>query len=260
MDDKILTSWNGLMIDALCTAYQAIGKPKYIEMAKQAMHCLLHAVNHSDNQLYRSFKEGVSKINGFLDDYAFVIQALINLYQSTFDESYMNKALLLTQYVMDKFYDEANGIIYYTSSEGEKLIARKTDLQDNVIPASVSTMAYNLLHLSQFKQLPEYENIAELLIEKMYHQIEQHPTYYAQWALLSVFRSEKEEIAIVGPQAEKYRSELQKTLRVATVYAGSINGNSELDLLKNRSSHNKTLIYKCKNKSCQLPIEDINLI
>jgi len=256
LDDKILTSWNALTIISFCDAYQALGNEKFLVAAEKAINYLRLIVVQKDGTIHRSSKDGVSKIQGFLDDYAFYIQALIKLYEVTFTEAYILEALATTQFVIDHFYDETNGIFYYTSSKSEKLIARKTDIQDNVIPSSVGTMTKNLIQLSQIMHLPDYETIADMLITKMHDQIEKNPSYYAQWALLSSLRHARNEVVICGTNAELFRKELQTKLRPGTIYAGSSNSENRLDILKDRFQTGKTLIYHCKNKSCELPIDD----
>ncbi len=254
LDDKILTAWNALMISGLCDAYQAFGDEKYLSGAQKAMKYLLNNVKQNDGSLHRSSKNGVSKIDGFLDDYAFAIEALIMLYQVTFDAEYLQEAKSFKEYVMRNFYDEGNGIFYYTSEKGEKLIARKTDIQDNVIPSSVGTMAKNLIQLSQFNHELESETIAELLISKMTGQAEKHPGYYARWASLVVLQDSRQEIAICGSQAEIFRKKLQLQFIPGAVYAGSDDEENNIELLSNRWQDNQTLIYKCKNKACDLPV------
>ncbi|MCU4166198.1 thioredoxin domain-containing protein [Carboxylicivirga caseinilyticus] len=260
LDDKILTAWNSLMISALCEAYKALGREDYLQSTEKALNYLLNVTLQKDGSLHRTSKNGISKITGFLDDYAFLIQALINTYQVTFNEKYIQQALSLCQYVMDHFYNDANGIFYYTSSKGETLVARKTEIQDNVIPSSVGTMVQNLIHLSQLMHLPEYETIAEMLISKLYEQAEKNPVYYAQWALLSLLQNKRQEIVICGEKADEYRKEIQKTFRVGTIYAGTNQPETHLDLLNQRYQEDKTLIYKCENKVCNLPTSDVNSV
>nr|WP_321406474.1 thioredoxin domain-containing protein [uncultured Carboxylicivirga sp.] len=260
LDDKILTAWNSLMISALCDAYKTLGREDYLQSAEKALNYLLNVTLQKDGSLHRTSKNGFSKITGFLDDYAFLIQALINTYQVTFNEKYIQQALSLCQYVMDHFYDDANGIFYYTSSKGETLVARKTEIQDNVIPSSVGTMVQNLIHLSQLMHLPDYETIAEMLISKLYEQAEKNPVYYAQWALLSLLQNKRQEIVICGEKADEYRKEIQKTFRAGTIYAGTSQPVTHLDILHQRYQEDKTLIYKCENKVCNLPTSDLTHI
>ncbi len=260
LDDKALTSWNALMIKGLCNAYQAFGEQEHLQLAEDAMTYILNHVQQSDGSLLRTTTKGVSKIAAFLDDYAFTIEALISLYETTFNEYYLNKAKELSDYSINQFYNDTAQVLYYTAKNGEQLIARKTDVQDNVIPSSVGAMANNLIRLHQLLHLPEYDAIAQALISRMSQQAKEHPSYYAQWALLSYLQDKRQELVIVGEQAPAYRKELQKQLRPGTVYGGSMNGESTLDVLKDRFKTGKTLIYQCKDRSCKLPVDRTELV
>ncbi|MCU4176837.1 thioredoxin domain-containing protein [Carboxylicivirga sp. N1Y90] len=255
LDDKILTAWNALTITGLCDAYQAFGDDKYKQAAERAMQYLLKVVKQDDGRLLRTSKSGVAKIDAFLDDYALMIEAFLSLYQITFNTDYYIEALALNKLVLRDFYDESKGVIYYTSDKGEQLIARKTDAQDNVIPSSMATMAKNLMQLSQLGEHSEFRDIAQMLIAKMYEQAEKNPSYYARWALLSVLDNQHlQEIAILGTDVDSYRKQLQKRLIPGVVYAGSVSDNDQIFLLKDRYVKGQTLIYKCENKVCELPI------
>ena len=260
LDDKTLTSWNALMIKGLCDAYQALGDADHLKMGQVAMQKLLNRVQKKNGSLFRTTKNGISKIDAFLDDYAFMIEALMALYEVTFDDAYLSKARELTDYTIKEFYNSTAQVFYYTQKSGEQLIARKTDVQDNVIPSSVGTMANNLIRLHQLFHLPEYEAIANQLISKMYQLAGEHPTYYAQWALLTYLQSRRQEIVIVGKDAHDYRAKLQKQMRPGVIYAGSKNNQSTIEVLKNRYKEGTTLIYQCKNKSCQLPVDNPELL
>lgn len=256
LDHKIILSWNGLMIKALTDAHQAIGDTTYLDLAEQAMQQLLNTHITSSGRVNRIAVNQDSQIEGFLDDYAFTIEALISLYETTFKTNYLDIAQSIMQYAIQHFYQDGTGMFYYTSDTGEQLIARKTDLQDNVIPSAVSTMTNNLIKLAQLNHHTEYEDISRLLIAKMQEQIERYPTYHAQWALLTLLQDEyRQEIAICGPEAFSFKKILQAQFIPGTVYAGSSTPNSSIDLLKNRFNEGQTLIYHCKNKSCELPIE-----
>ncbi|WP_430816742.1 thioredoxin domain-containing protein [Carboxylicivirga sp. RSCT41] len=260
LDDKALTSWNALMIKGLCEAYQAFGEENHKALAEKAMTYLLKHVKQENGALLRTSKNGISKIDAFLDDYAFMIDALIALYEITFNEGYLNEAKELSQYTIEHFYNSTAQVFYYTSKSGEQLIARKTDVQDNVIPSSVGTMANNLIRLHQLYHIPGYDSIAAVLIQKMYKLASEHPTYYAQWALLTYLQHQRQEIVIVGKDTGKYRKELQKQARPGVIYAGSSDDQSSIEVLKNRYKKGTTLIYQCKDKTCELPVEGPSLV
>lgn len=255
LDNKILTSWNGLMIKALCDAHQAFGNLKYLELAENAMDYLLSKAVKSDGKVIRS-----GTTDGFLDDYAFIIDALVSLYEVTFNEGYLAKAELICEYAYHHFYNSADGLFYYNSKSGEQLIARKSDLQDNVIPSSVGAIANSFIRLHQLIHLPKYETVANNLITNMSALAKEHPSYYAQWALLNQLQTKRQEIVIVGAEAKTYRAQLQKQLRPGAIFAGQTNNQSSLKVLQNRYKEGATLIYKCKNKTCELPVDRVELL
>ena len=256
LDDKILTSWNALMVKGLCDAYQSFGNEHYLKLAQDAMSYLLQNSKKQDGRLLRTSKNGVSKIDAFLDDYAFTIDALISLYEVTFDEKYLDEAKQLSDYTIANFYNSTAQIFYYNSKAGEQLIARKSDLQDNVTPSSVGSMANNLMRLHQLFHLPAYESIATSLIGRMSQTIEKHPTYYAQWALLSALQTDRQELVICGSEAVNYRKTMQAKFIPGVVYAGAKSSDEEMAIFKDRFKEGITLIYKCKNKTCELPIDN----
>src|SRR5690606_23610890 len=147
LDDKILTSWNGMMLQAFATAYKAFGDAEDLKMALKNGRFILDKMKKPDGGLYRNHKNGTSTINGFLDDYAFVISGFIELYQVTFDEQWLREALQLLRYTFEHFYDLEKQMFYYTSDLDPALVARKMEVPDNVIPSSNSQMARNLFVL-----------------------------------------------------------------------------------------------------------------
>jgi uncharacterized protein YyaL (SSP411 family) len=257
LDDKVLTSWNALAIIALTNAYKAFGDSNHLNNATRCMAFLLEHQKQSGNGLFRTFKNG-SRIDGFLDDYAFVIQALISLYEATFDTNYLKEAQQLTSYVMKHFYHEKDKLFYYTANNGERLIARKTDLQDNVIPSAVGIMTKNLLQLARLFNHLDYEMIAKKLIEKMASTAMKHPRYYAHWAELNTFLKASRQVVITGPDAHQLRAELQIHFFPATLYAGSISDENNLPILENRVNVTKNAIYICQNKTCKLPVNTVD--
>src|SRR5690606_2682002 len=147
LDDKILASWNGLMLKALTDAYRVFDEPEFLSFALENAKFILNNLKQSDGSLQRVYKspDRISANNSaFLDDYAFVIDGLIGLYEATFEESWLEEAEKLAQYVIANFHDEETGMLFYTASGDEKLIARKHEIMDNVIPGSNSAMARNL--------------------------------------------------------------------------------------------------------------------
>ncbi|MDH4296692.1 MAG: thioredoxin domain-containing protein, partial [Cyclobacteriaceae bacterium] len=141
LDDKILVSWNGLMLKGYIDAYLALGNAAYLKVALENARFLERNMLRENGRLLRNYKDGKASIDAFLDDYALLASALIDLYQATFDIHWLETSRLITEYAIDHFRDPATGIYYYTSDESESLVARKMETADNVIPSSNSVLA-----------------------------------------------------------------------------------------------------------------------
>ena len=256
-DDKILTSWNSLMTKGLIDAYQAFGDESFLNSAKRNIDFLLKNMFAENNSLFRNYKNGKATIHGFLDDYAFFITALIEYYQVTFDESYLQKAKAITEYVNTHFFDKNSGMFLYTNDQYSSLIARKMEVTDNVIPSSNSQMAKNLYFLSQYFDNKVYEEISMQLIKNVSDDLTKNLDYYSNWAqamLLQVYQAI--EIAIVGKDWKEKLVQFQKNYLPNIIYSGGeIEGT--LPLLENKMAEGRTMIYVCKNKSCNLPVENV---
>jgi hypothetical protein len=256
LDDKILTSWNSLMIKGLCKAYQAFADDKYLDLALKNYKFLNKNMVQTEGGLYRNYKNGKASINGFLDDYALFIEAIIYLYECTFDEAYLHQAKALTDYTLDHFRDDESGMFFYTSNLDEALIARKYETTDNVIPASNSVMAYNLKRLSQFFDEKRYEKIYQHLLKMVQPQMKSYGSGYSNWA--SILLEEVKgcvEIVITGPNYSHQRKELAKNYIPNQIILGGTQGN--LPLLQDKFVGD-TKIFVCKDKSCKLPVNDVN--
>ncbi|RNI29401.1 thioredoxin domain-containing protein [Rufibacter immobilis] len=259
LDDKILTSWNALMLTGLVDAYKALGEPKILELACTNAHFLLSKLKQG-NQLYHNYKEGKATIDGFLEDYALLIQALIGLYQVTFEEHWLQEAKRLTEYTLNNFFDQEEELFYFTGSAGEQLIARKKEIFDNVVPASNSVMAMNLHFLGLFYDKERYTRLSQKMLSKVRDLVVKEPTHLANWASLFYLQLKPTaEIAIIGPEAHPFRGLLQQHFLPNALLVGSKEENtSDLPLLEDRIVQNgKTTLYVCYNKACQLPVQSV---
>jgi uncharacterized protein len=257
-DDKILTSWNALMAKGFMDAYKTFGEERFLFPAKLNIDFLLKNIGSNNNSLFRNYKNGKASIHGFLDDYAFLISALIEFYQITFDEFYLQKANDLTKYVLEHFYDKASGMFFYTDAQYSNLIARKTEITDNVIPSSNSEMAKNLFLLSLYFDDKNDEEKSLQLIKNVLQDLKNNLNYYSNWAqalILQVFPAI--EIAIAGNDWKEKLQQFQKKFFPNVIYSGG-DKEGNLSLLENKLVDGKTLIYVCKNKSCQLPVENVS--
>ncbi|MEO9852532.1 MAG: thioredoxin domain-containing protein [Reichenbachiella sp.] len=258
LDDKVLTSWNGLMIIGLVDAYFALQNDDYLDRALKAGNFIRTNQIQSNGQLLRNYKNGKSTISGFLDDYAFTILAFTKLYEATFDENWLHDAKQLKQYVDEHFSDEKTKMFYYTSDQDEKLIARKMELSDNVIPASNSAMAEALYLLGQFFYNQDDLDRAVQMVANMEKEITEQPYFYSNWAkLYGLMGQQHFEVAVVGEEAQAKKIELAKQYVPNKILLGGQDEGS-LELLEGKLSKGKTLIYVCENKSCLLPVNEVS--
>lgn len=257
LDDKSLTSWNALMCKAYADAYMAFKDSAYLDKALKNAAFISDIQWRSDNALWHSYKNGQSTINGFLEDYAFTIEAFLQLYQATFDAQWLDKAQLLTNYCKTHFYDTESGMFFFTSDEDTPLVARKMEINDNVIPASSSTMANNLFVLGQLLDNSDYLNMAKVQLNNIKSDMPTYGSGYSNWGNLMLKQvAPFYEIAIVGADALQMALTIQEGYQPNSLVLGSTK-ESELPLLKNKTIEGQTTIYVCQNKSCQLPTTDI---
>ena len=256
LDDKSLTSWNALMLKGYIDAYKVFNNSHYLDIAlKNAT--FIYTVQFQQNEyLNHSYKNGKSTINGYLEDYATVIEAFIALYEVTFNELWLQAAKQLTDYTFDHFFSTSNGMFYFTSNIDAKLISRKIEIEDNVISASNSIMANNLFKLSHYFSNHYYLKVSRQMLNNVRDNALQYGSGYSNWLnLMCNFVGNFYEIAVCGPQAFEKVKALNKHYIPNKIIAGSVK-NSNLPILQNRYS-DKTLIYVCENGTCQLPAEEV---
>ncbi len=255
LDDKILVSWNALMLTGLIDAYRYLGDEEYLDLALKNANFIKEKAIQKDFRVNRNYKNGTSSINGFLDDYSLTIEAFIALYQVTFDEDWLSLANNLSQYVITHFYDESNSMFFYTSDIDVELITRKKEVQDNVIPASNSSMAKALFLLGDYYDNREYKEISERMLNNMIQYVLQYGTYYANWAkVLDRQVHQPYEVAIVGENAESIRKEMMSKYIPNAIYLGGKTEGS-LTLLTDKLQKGDTYIYVCQNKACKIPVK-----
>jgi uncharacterized protein YyaL (SSP411 family) len=258
LDDKILSSWNAMTISGLVDAYKSFADEQFLNDAEKAM-AFIEQNLIVENKLYRSFKNKHSFTEGFLEDYAFLIQAYTNLYQATFKEDYLKKAGFWCEYVLKNFYDEKEEYFHFTGKNSERLIARKKELFDNVIPASNSVMARNLFALGTLLDKQEWINTANTMLTKISAIVITEPAYMSNWGILLTETIKGfNEVVIMGKGARTIRKELHGHYQPFSLLMGS-DKSSDLPLLRDRSpKKDETLIYVCHHKTCQLPVTSVN--
>jgi len=257
IDDKILTSWNGLMINAFIDAYRVFKDDNFLDMANSSAEFIVKNMKKSDGGLYHSHKDGKSKINGYLEDYGSTIKAFLNLYENTLDEKWLNISNNLMEYTYENFYDFETNMFYFTSKLDDELISRTIEYRDNVIPSSNSIMANNLFKLSLYFDNKKYFNSSQQMINNIRDQIELYPSGFSNWMnLILNINKNFYEIAIVGDNAIKKIKELNENYLPNKIIIGSLKSNP-LPLLKNRFVEGETYIYVCVNKACKMPVKTV---
>lgn len=257
VDDKVITGWNAMAVQGLTDCYKIFSDNLFLDRALKIISFIeRHLV--ADGKVYRTFKNKHSVTEGFLEDYAFLIQAYVSLYEVTFDENFIQKAKQWTDYVLLHFYDRTEKYFHFSSSASEKLIARKKEIFDNVIPSSNSVMARNLFRLGTLLDRDEWKEMATEMTARLAPLITSEPVYMAHWAILyAELCIGLNEVVISGTEAEKIRKEMQSFYSPFSVYCGA-STKSELPLLENREpTDGQTKIYVCRNKVCKLPVTNV---
>jgi uncharacterized protein YyaL (SSP411 family) len=211
-----------------------------------------------NGRLFRSYKNKRGTTEGFLEDYAFLIQAYITLYQTTFHEPYLHQAKLWTEYVQHHFFDPHDGYFHFTSSLSERLIARKKEIFDNVIPASNSVMAANLLHLGVLLDHREWSEQARRMTQQLEAIIRSEPVYLSHWGMvLSELIHGLAEVVMVGETVPQLRAEWDQQFHPFALLLGTQTA-SNLPLLQDRTRvANRDTIFVCYQQTCQLPVHTV---
>ncbi len=255
LDDKILTSWNGLMISGLAHAYEALATEACRQRAV-ALGNFIYEKMWTGKNLYRNRKNGQSTINGFLDDYAFTIMGFIDLYRITFDQQWLSRANELTRVANKEFFDDQSGMYRFKSAKDDPLYVKKIVVEDNVIPAGNSAMANNLFHLGHLLYDEAYLARSRTMLAAATEAMQQYAAFYYGWFnLYQLHLVEPFEVVIMGDDYDPVRQQLAQEFLPATLLLGG-DKEGELALLKDKRVPGKTLIYVCVNKTCQLPVDE----
>lgn len=256
LDDKTLTSWNAMMLKGYIDAYKAFGKEEYLKAALQNARFLANRQLQDSGALFHTYKNGKSSVPGFLEDYAFCIEAFIDLYQITLDENWLNRSNSLANYTLEHFLDHEKKMFYFTSKLEDAIVTRNFEYRDNVVPASNSVMAKNLFRLSKYFGERSYGELSQQMLKNVLAEIAQYPSGFSNWLdLLLNLQGDFFEVVVVGPEAQEKIKTINSHYLPNIIVAGS-KGQAAGPLFENRFVPNRTLIYVCVNNSCKLPVED----
>ncbi len=266
LDDKILLSWNALMVSGLAAAFSALGNEKYRAAAVRNVDFLLknftknggHPSSLIPHPLLHTWKNGQAQYPAFLDDYAFLIAALVDVYEITFDETYLSVAEKLTSQVLENFHDPETGLFFYTSKTQTDVLLRKKDLYDNATPSGNSTMVLNLQRLALFLDKPNWRDFSIKMLDVMHETVGKFPRSFERWAVAAMNVVHPfHEIAIVGENAFEKAAEIRARFLPNRIIAASNRETSQLPLLVGKPDGGEALIYVCQNFACQRPVESL---
>ena len=262
-DEKILTSWNGLMISGFVDGYKVTGDERYLTGAKGAARFILQKVR-KDGHLMRVFHKGKSQVKGYSEDYAFFIGALIDLYEATFEMDWLKEANDLNERMIHQFWDEKKGGFFFSGKENEALIAQSKSPYDNAIPSSNSIALFNLLRLGYLTGEDSMKKKAEQILRLFYNFLSEHPSGFAQMLSGFSFFLNPEEIGIVGSQEDSRVQSMRKEVYLAYLPDKILSfkdpeeeaEGSWFPFLKDVKASGAPAAFVCKGFTCLPPVRD----
>jgi uncharacterized protein YyaL (SSP411 family) len=269
-DDKILTDWNGLMIAALAKGARVFGDFGYISAAEKATQFIQNNMITPDGRLLHRYRDGQSSISAYLDDYAFLIYAMLELYETTFTESYLKWALSLNQDLIEHFWDKDNGGFYFTADDSENLLIRQKEIYDGAIPSGNSVAMLNLLRLGRMTANPDLDDKAARIGRAFANNVRQSPSSYTQlMAALDFALGPTYEIVLAGDSKTEDMKEMLEAIQTRYI-PNKVVILRQMDQESSEINHiapfttdlvsidGKATAYLCLNYACQLPTTDTN--
>ena len=267
-DDKILTSWNGLMISAFAIAGRVLGEDKYTQAAVNAVNFILNNLIREDGRLLSRYRDGEAKHPAYLEDYAFFINGLLELYETTYKPDYLERAVSLSDDLLELFWDENRGGLFIYGNDGEQLITRPKEIYDGAIPSGNSVSALNFMKLSRLTGKFEFEERANQILRTFSDSISIHPISHS-YSLIALLFSQAtgQEIIISTDTIEKAKpytdiiNDKFSPFSVSMVYASGDEALTEIaPFLKSYEiTPGETKVYVCEKHSCKAPVTDHNI-
>ena len=262
-DEKVLTAWNGLMLRSFAEAASILGRSDYRQAAAANASFLLEAVVDERGRLLRTFKDGKAKLNGYLEDYAFLIDGLLVLHEATFDGRWLDEASSLARAMIDLFWEEGDGVFYDTGQDHEALVIRPRDVFDNATPSGSSMAADVILRLSVISGEAEYSRLSARALRSVQAPIAAAPSGFTHWlGALDFYLSTPKEIAVLGPRDDAATEALLAAIygrylpNKAWVGCDPSDGHIEgVPLLEGRSMvDGRPTAYVFEHYTCQRPV------
>jgi len=265
-DDKIITSWNGLMVSAFLSGYRITDNSKYLDAAKQSID-FFESNFEKNHILHRTFKNAEPKLNGYLDDYAYMANASVDMFENTSQPKYLSFATNLANYLITHFWDDSTNGFFFTSDDHEKLIMRPKNNYDLSMPSGNSVAAYVLLKLYHITQNKQFLEIAKKIIESQAISAAENPFAFGYLLnALYLYYQKPTEITIINGKNSELVSSLRKKFLPESIMV-LVENQSNLEALSKHSffsgkefQNDKTTVFVCKNFSCSLPLSDLSEI
>jgi uncharacterized protein YyaL (SSP411 family) len=267
-DDKVLTAWNGLMISALSFGAQVLDEPRYGAAAERAADFVLKTLGR-DGRLLRRYREGEAGLRGYVDDYAFLVMGLIDLYETNFEPRYLREALRLNATMLELFWDEGGGGLFFTSDDGEPLVVRQKEIYDGAVPSGNSVAALNLLRLGQLTMDESLKERGRALMAAFGGQVARFPTGYPQMLIALDFAvGPGNEIVIAGDPGAEGTLKMVRAVRrpflpnkVVALHPLGDEAAAILDLVPflryQKVIDGRPTAYVCVNYACKLPTTSV---
>ena len=252
-DDNILASWNALMIQGLCAAYQATGTASHLSAAQRAADFLAERMTMPHGGVYRAWRDGVAKVPGFLDDYAFLANALLDLYEFAFVPRYLERAMQLVDLIFEKFWDDG---LYFTPSDGERLVHRPRAPHDNAWPSGISTSVFAFLRLYELTGKDHYRDRAEHVFRTYGGAAAKNPFGFAHLlAALDFMQRGPLEIVFAGDRAQPALQPLVETVHRTYQPSRILAFADDVPIGQGRGPiDGKPAAYVCRNRTCEAPL------
>jgi uncharacterized protein YyaL (SSP411 family) len=269
-DDKLLADWNGLMIAALAKASRIVNEDTYVDAATGAVQFIVEHMRDSEGRLFHRYRDGEAAIPGFLNDYAFLVWGLIELYETTFDVKYLQHAIALTDEMIHRFWDDEHGGFYFTADDAENVLVRDKEIDDGAYPSGNAVATLNLLHLARMTGNPAYEAKAAQILQTFATSVSQAPAAHAHMMMaLEFIQGPAYEVVVVGDRRQDDTNNMLNALnqlfiphkvvlfRPAHEEHPQVTRYAEFTS-RLSSIEGKATAYVCRNYECQLPTTNID--
>lgn len=261
-DDKIILGWNALMNTALSKAFAATGNETFRQLAIDNMQFLLNKFSSNDTGgFFHSWKNNIAKQPAFLDDYAFLIQALIQLQETTGNTDYLEKARTLVVYVIENFNDTASDFFFYTNANQGDVIVRKKEVYDGAQPSGNAVMAENMHRLGLYFDKSEWREKSSAMINSLGNAVVRYPTSFGVWACLLIeLTVGTTEIAIISDEPHAVLIQALKEYIPHKIIMSGTGGSNSFPLLSGKEKTHQTSIFLCQNYACEIPVSSVDAL